>query len=418
MSTALKKTLPIGTVLSPTHLQFTSRGLDWLSQFEGEDKISAKELLASLTLVSHLEFERSVDRLIRNVAAGSSGPVALFAVRETEVTGGRSLLEQTVDAVPRGAEIGSEGRVAAIIRGIARSDRSKFLNHPNLAELRSSNCRKIILVDDFIGSGKRTTDYLDAIWRSRTIKSWWSRQFIKFEVVAYAGANIGEKLVKKHKTKPTIQLVRDCPTLNTLPILIEARDDLRELCEIYGQKTSKRAMSLGYRGTAALLVFEHGCPNNAPAILWAPSTAAKPWVSLFPSRSVLPDEQSAFPPEIVRRDAVNVLVAAGQSHLARSGGLAKPEPLGNDVLITLALIAKRVRRLDAFSYATGLPRAECISLLENCVRWGLITLTNRLTREGYKELDAARNLRNDELVVPPRGEEDYYPKSLRGHIGS
>ena len=66
---------------------------------------------------------------------------------------------------------------------------------------------------------------------------------------------------------------------------------------------------------------------------------------LFPGRTVLPLESSAFPPEIVRRDPVTLLVEAGQQRLAER--IERPVSISRDTLLVLAYAEKGIRTSGA-----------------------------------------------------------------------
>jgi hypothetical protein len=167
----------------------------------------------------------------------------------------------------------------------------------------------------------------------------------------------------------------------------------------------------------AALIFEHGSPNNAPAILWAPPNRRKFWKPLFPDRTVLSPEASSFPPEIARRDPVSVLLDVGQKRLALSGSLSRRGQIGATVLVVLGLVAKGVRKASALGYATGLSSVDCARILNRCVHWGFITRSCRITTTGLAELRYARSIDPTKSGIPLKGDEDYYPKKLRRATG-
>jgi hypothetical protein len=68
-------------------------------------------------------------------------------------------------------------------------------------------------------------------------------------------------------------------------------------------------------------------------------------------------------------------------------------------------------------FATGLRDADCARILEKCVKWGFVTRTFRLTAAGRAELDYARSVGPMKSELPPKGDEDYYPKALRRATG-
>lgn len=409
--------------LKSSHILLTGRGRDWLAQFDYGDQENASRLIDSLTLVSHSEFERALSALILAHAATIEGPVALYATREmdparsyfdqaTSGAGPKTKNSQQIDAVASGSDLGSEARVAAMIRNLAKTDPNKILNHPSVSEMRSAKCRDIMVIDDFIGSGKRTSNFLNALWRDRSIQSWHSLGYIRFSAVAYSATQKGLARTRRLRFRPKVEIVRNCPTYSEMPWSKALRDALTKLCRKYAPRTSRPRMALGYGDTMAALVFEHGSPNNAPAILWAPFSDIKPWTPLFPDRTVLPAEASAFPPEIARRDPVSVLLDVGQKRLALSGALSRRGEIGATVLVVLALVAKGVRKASALGYATGLSSQDCARILERCVKWGFLTRTHRVTASGLAELKYARQI-TPTTPIPPKGEDDYYPKKLR-----
>lgn len=269
-------------------LLYTERGKNWLAQFGADDQEAACKIVTSLTLVSHSEFERVIQRSLENLSSEHEQPIAFFAVREVEKQ--KSYFDQytdpdtgNVDALVSGSNHGSEARVAATIRNYCKTDPDRLLNHPALEELKHRKCRTVVLVDDFIGSGERTAEYIDAFWMDRTFVSWLSLKYLKVVVVAYSGTERGIKRVSKHKAKPEIIIERSCPTFRDMPWRNELRKSVLDVCKRYGRRTSAGYWWDGYGSALAALVFEHGCPDNAPAILWAPTEEKKLWKPLFPN---------------------------------------------------------------------------------------------------------------------------------------
>jgi hypothetical protein len=399
-------------------LLLTERGQRWLSKFDLEDREAAARLVRALTLVSHSAFLRDLSRRVLETANSYDLPVALFAAREMKPENLPVFLEKlnaadqtsTVDAVASGSDLGSEARVAATIRSLCSAHPGRLLNHPNVAQMRASRCKAIIIVDDLVGSGKRVREYLAALWDCRSIRSWWSRGNIEFLVVSYAVTDEGAKSVSKLKYAPKLVYNRICPTLRSLPWSQDRKTTISELCTKYGAKLAAKRFILGFQGSAALLVFEHGCPNNVPAILWARSKNGEDWEPLFPEKTVLPLESSAFPHEIVRRDPISLLVDIGQERLAAR--LQKAPPISHETILILAYAAKGVKTSGALSFATGLSEEDCKRLIQLCVEWGFLTFRFRLTSAGAAELEAAQRAARSKDVAPI-GTDNYYPTMLR-----
>lgn len=400
----------------------TNRGKAWLAQFDADDQENAARFLGALTLVSHSAFEIAVTSLILSEAARIDGPVALYATRELgddisyyEAMANPHNPMASLDAVGRGADLGSEARIAAIIRNLCKGDPEKLLNHPPLEMLRATRAKAIIVVDDIVGSGKRTAGFIRAMWRSESVMSWHSRHQIKFVALAYTGTRMGIRLVSGLKSKPRVTLVRDCPTFSDIPWHGDIGVAITELCNRYGRRTSRRGMRFGFKKSMAALVFEHGCPNNAPSILWAPISKDSDWHPMFPDRTVLLEEASAFPPDIVARDPIAMLAElAGDDGPELPPAILGESILGLTTATVLALVASGIRSRAALSYATGYDALECASLLDRCVERGYLTATLRLTPEGRAELKEDIWPAERSKWVPQRGEDDYYPQQLRG----
>lgn len=400
--------------LDPRNLLLTERGKLWLEQFEPEDKETAERLVSHLTLVSHSEFKRSIQKLIETETGNNEDVVAFYAVRELE--GKTDFFTEVCDkdgqvqALSQGNDHGSEASIAHLIRTFCKTE-PRLLNHPNLDEMRQKKCRTIILVDDFIGSGNRVCDFLDAFWRHPSIKSWHSLKYIKFIVVAYSGMEAGIRRVETHNINASVILERECPSFKDLPWRPKYKTEAVELCREYGKKTCKKDFPLGYKNTMGSMVFEHGCPNNVPPMFWADN---KKWHALFPHRSVLSNEKSVFPQEITRQDSKLTLLNAGQKKIAVSGSLSRRGEAGETVLLILALIAQGQRKQSTLSYATGLNKKDCARIIDRCVKWGFISQTKRLTPKGSAELQTAKRFEKiSKFKLPERGEDYYYPKLLR-----
>ena len=410
-------------------LIYTARGQEWLEQFDPLDQGAAISLANSLKLISHNEFRRNLEKQIHNVGSKYGGPVALFAVREIETDtqegrfiGGIPPFFSQADGSPDGksvssvsasADQGSEAIIAQIIRQISKADPNKFLNHPTLEVMRDTRCDACFFIDDFIGSGRRLHTFIQSFWNEPSVVSWLSSKHIKFAVLAYSGTETGVKLVERHKSKTAVTLHVDAPTIYTLPIGTAGRAAIWELCEKYGRVASKngRYMWFGFQRTMGTMIFEHGCPNNSPSILWLWNDN---WRGIFPKRTVDARVSSVFPPEIVRGDAVSLFRNIGQTRLARSGALLRRGQAGQTILIVLAMIAQGQRKRSAISYATGLSRAECERILAKCIKWKFVSPQRRITPSGKAELEAGRKhlgLRNPKLDA---GSPYYYPKQLRG----
>lgn len=395
----------------------TERGQNWLAQFDIRDRELAGKVAKSLILISHNEFERNLINLIEENAKYISGTIALYSIREIDPSISFFVQasadgESTVNALSAGADHGSEARIAAIIRNLCKQQ-EKFLNHPSVDKMRQNKCRSIFFIDDFIGSGERVRAFIKSFRLDKTISSWCSLKYIDFRVLSYSGTEKGIRFVQRHKPFPAVRIHKGCPSFHDMPWRKNLRIAVYNLCKRYGEKTSKGWWWDGYGQAMASMVFEHGCPDNAPVILWAPDDKHKPWFPLFNDRTIGSTEQSVFPPEIVRGDAKATLIDVGQKKLAQSGALSRRGLQGQNILLILALISKGHYRQIALSYATGLSEEDCCRILELCIRWGYITNSKRITKRGAAEINAAKEVKNFPSRKIDLGSDNYYPYQLR-----
>lgn len=408
----------------------TKQGKQWLSQFELVDQDSAIAMANNLTLISHTEFERNLLRKLEGVVSGFKGCVGFFSIRELkrhktelgnygEVIPFYSQVESkdkmSVNAVAASSDQGSEARVAHIIRQFCKAEPKKYLNHPTIKLLRDKKCDAIIFVDDFIGSGGRVSEFLTGFWLEPTIVSWLSGKQIQFHVIAYSGTEEGISYAERHKSKPHVHIYRDAPTFNSFSWGNQKKERINNLCQKYGHIANKKRKNMwwGYNGGMAAIVFEHGCPNNTPAILWEPDFKGSGWKGLFPNRTISSSVASVFPSEIVRGDPVQILLEAGQTKLANSGALLRRGIVGQTVLIVLGLIAKGQRKRSTLSFTTGLNVEDCERLIGKCIKWNFITTQRRITYKGLAELKAARKSNIGQIDSLDKGTDYYYPKQLR-----
>lgn len=408
----------------------TEQGQKWLAQFDFVDQDIAITVANNLTLISHVEFERNLLKKLEEVVSEEKGCVGFFTIRELEKRQSESGFDtdvipfysqvksedgKSVNALSASADQGSEARIAQIIRQFCKSNPKKYFNHPTLEVLRKKKCDGVIFVDDFIGSGNRVTEFLTSFWIEPTIVSWLSGKQIHFHVITYSGTEEGISSVERHKSKPRIHIYRDAPIFSSFFWGDQKKDRVKKLCGKYGRIANKKRNNMwwGYKEGMAAIVFEHGCPNNTPAILWEPDYKGSGWIGLFPNRAISSEVASVFPSEIVRGDPVQILVDAGQSRLANSGALLRRGFAGQIFLTVLALIAKGQRKRSTLSFATGLNVDDCERLIGKCIKWNFINAQRRITQKGLAELDVARKSKIERISSLDIGSDYYYPRQLR-----
>lgn len=399
--------------------------IDWLSQFDLSDQPIASQLLSNLTIVGADEQNDGLRSKILELAEQNEGPIALYAERHVRRQGGvpdrlfketRRLPRRSFGAgpapVPSGRayarETGSEGLIATLITGIARSLPNIFLDHPGPDQLRTRCARKFVIVTDFLGSGVRTRDNLEAVWKARTLKSWHSFGWIRFHVVAYASTEAGARIVRAHRSKPSVHLCLGCPTVNDLES--NTRKGIEALCNRYGPRPkSDKETSLGFGNAGALLAFDHGMPNNAPLLL---HRKAKKWTPLFPGRSTVL-LGSARRVSAQREEIRRALQRLNQKRLATAKKFDSIKQSEQSQVLVLVALKRRPRVPLVLSARTGLTLAQVEATIAEAQRIGYVDGGLKLTKAGFETLGY---LKTTELPRPPllkTNKSFYCPKSLR-----
>ncbi len=393
----------------------------WLDAFPAADRETARALVDEILLVGADEFKRGLsallDKIIHDYSKGR--PSALYVEREVAtdaddnalpifegMSRGRAIGHgpNPVTFDPKKPEIGSEGLLANFVTSYCRLHGPKALNHPGPDVMRKQRVGPIVIVADFIGSGNRVWDMLEAFRTVATIRSWRSYGFIEFFVVAYSGTEDGMRLVQSSRLRPTVLTVAGCPTISG-SFRGPVRDAVNQLCRTYPKGDSK---PLGYGWTGALIAFEHGIPNNAPPIL---HKEGKGWIPLFRRRSTL-EAISDFPPsnaeEIGDRASHLLRMKNAQHFLADARGRRWIH-----TMLVLAAIDGGARSAATISAQTRLhlPAVREILAFTQLARW--TKNTGALTKLGRAELQRLRKRRARTPVLPKPNKPFYYPTQLR-----
>lgn len=400
--------------------------VEWLAQFDLDDQPTAAELLSMIMTVSADELSAGIRSVILRIADRSTGPIALYAerhIRKHPKSGPNRMFKESgtrphrayghgPPPVPPGRpyarETGSEGIIATLISGLVRADSKRFIDHPGPDAIRKKRVRSFVVVTDFIGSGKRAADNLEAAWKVRSLKSWRSSHHMDFAVAAFSGTQAGVSKVRSHASQPELHLHRGCPAIADLDT--EARMRIITLCNRYApSKIQEDRTALGYGNAGSLIVFDHGMPNNAPLLL---HTKAKKWTPLFPRRSasLLGDarKNSARADEIEQS-----LMRLREKRLAaapRFMGISEQE---QNRMLVLTALKRRPRTLLALSARTGLTVAEVQRIIVNAQSDGFLDAALKPTKLSFDALNYLRSSSIPILPLPKTNEELYCPASLR-----
>jgi hypothetical protein len=404
----------------------------WLEQFPDSERGTAARLADAVMLVSHDALYRGLRTLLDETLAtrpdsDMDRPIALYAEREVETRDaegdygleysevlpffpgteeGRAAGPGAPPIVidPKDQEVGSEGAIANFITGYQRLHRDLVISHPGPDTLRERRASHIVIVTDFIGSGQRVWEMIEAFWRVATIRSWDSYGRIQLAVVAYSGTEAGLDRVRSHRSRPSVRVVHACPTLWS-SFGGQEQKDVVTLCRAYPRK---HQTPLGYGNGGALIAFGHGMPNNAPPVLHSRKGG---WLPLFVNRSALAADQQ-FP-----ADNADALAEWARSMLRlRAAKRFLDDPLKRrwvETMLVLAALLDGARSAAAASARTRLPIAdvEQILVFTEIAHWTSPRRT--LTALGRRELRRLQLRRARTVVLPSTEQPYYYPTQLR-----
>lgn len=403
----------------------TEKGQAWLAQFLPGDVWTATELLDALVFVpTNVLRQWLADEIIRQ---SRHGRLALYGEREfppsarffNRLAAGRRKRAigaqgpALVGPVRGSPYVGSEGIIAQLLSELAQRRDVDLLLTPGPDRLRPMRSRgptrRLAIVTDVIGSGNRVCRMLDAMWRTETVRSWFTHRKVDLEIVviAYATSAKGQDRVKRHALRPAIVSRIVVPSLWDIDFSAKAYEDL---CVRYDPRPAEdRPGPFGYERTGTLIAFGHGCPNTTPRLLWQ---ASRRWRPLFPERSAVEFDLFDRPAGVTEfRDR---LLAVNRPSLADPSILARFNDMSREALLLLAAISHGLRHSVKLASRTGLDVARIAILLDVFRHAGWINERNRITPEGLAELRAARRVTPRIPEVPTDGVSIYFPSSLRG----
>lgn len=387
-------------------------GKAWLKQFSFVDREVGRQLLRSLRLVSNTLFETAVSNMLMNLFGElSSENFALFSVVETPTD------EDPVET-PRRVAGSSADRIKHMNENLARIYGPRIQAHPTIHSMRAQRMKNVVLVEDFIGTGRRIATYLRDLM-DPTLKSWISYKWTKLWIVCYGGLDAGVRHVMGKgygldSNRMRLATPAQRPGQFVSPLMAT-------FCTKYAVRTLRSQVPLGIGNGAVGMIFEHSCPNNAPVVLWSKGRNFTP---LFPERGIPVQLKPAFSQANVNRPA-HVLWDASQYRLAlamlREPNLERHQGSQWRLLLMMGL-ASRSRWDDSrIASIMGIPIAEVTQQRFEAYRLNMVdTQTHSLTEFGRGLLERVRASASTKRIRSPRRRraltELYYPLSCAGFV--
>jgi hypothetical protein len=356
-------------------------------------------LLQSLRLVSLAEFEQAIQDSIARIVSDTTGRIAVFPVEKIHSS----------SRLPSSAQ-----KIGYTLTNLERLHSMRLRVRPSVESMRAEKMKHVILVDDLIGTGGRIVKFWDE-WADKSLKSWLSYHKCQLWVVAFAGHHLGVQRVLERITyldETTVRLTLPLPSFSSYP-----RPEIPELMDKYAHRTSKSTAARGVGGCMSHIIFQHGCSNNAPALLWA---NGRHWKAIFPNRSIPPQLYVCFGDIEEGTRNAELLWSAGQYRLAlelinaaHTGTKAQSYQL---LLTVLGLLARHV-------ISTDLPKLMTVSeerintVIARATKIGLLDCHTQITAFGRDILERVRRGQRSEdlqLFSSSHAAQLYYPLQCFG----
>ena len=396
-------------------LSKTTKAVDWLEQFDADDRAAAVALLDAVRFVPGgtviAGVRRSIERLITDNPSRS--PLAVVPVISREDM--RPIVDVDEDAPLTvfdefdpaqlvDNEPGSEALIAQLVREIRRGAAGgSFVDSPlTLRAMEDAEVRTLLCVTDYIGSGRQVLEYLATWYRHPTIKSWRSFGWLRIEVVAYAATTAGKRVVEASPLVDLLDVIEIAPALARLSN-IPAGEKMIEVCRLYA-KRGGLGTPLGYRNSAGLFASSSSVPNNLPAILIRRSNRWNPFFEGRTVPAILSDEIGDQHPDV---NVPQELEDAGQVRLAarhRDGHLDRP---WQEHIAMLGLLP---RADDELAISLGLDVPAVTRIRASLEHFALIDASGALTESGRRALSSHRRQPRRIATTLVPDPSPYYPR--------
>jgi len=382
---------------------------DWLKQFEVPDLYLAEYMLKKIRYISLEEYEtwiqKSVVELLEEIEKRDHGkkPVAIFPVtKNTE-----NIFNQDKELK---AANDSSGRLGHALKNIERDMGNHIELSPRLESMKANRVKHIIYIDDFTGTGNRFINFWGKV--NPSVKSWCSLGWCEIWFLSFAGHKEGiDKIIKKIKPL-TADRIRIEYKVNES--FIKDNIGLKALCKKYGERLSDNGSVLGFGNQLSPIVFQYGCPNNAPGIIWCKGDAKKKvFKPLFPNRSVSSSLYPLFHGGITITETAEDLWISKNYQLAVNFLDESNLYNGRFELLTILSYLKAGRKPDKIRMIMVMSEKEIDSLFAELSTYGLIDENQKITRFGKDVLIRGSKLKS----VTKQDKRDYtnfYPATFLG----
>lgn len=248
--------------------------LKWLDNFEKEELSLALEFLENFSVFTSNEIEEVFHTGLNKI------------LKETP-------LIEKVAVHPIGLFGKSGSMMAYLLRktNVYRNNPDRIKLCASIKELEGLNdeYRTLVIIDDFVGSGKSILDYVNDYVSPASI------HFNRRIFLGVAGMKEGIYKIRPLFNKveiPYSNIFKKAFSYDASYFGYRKHQDNRELAYKYGEQLTrgerlksgkmKYKNALGFSNSQAMVGFFYGCPNNSLPIFWQGKVSDPKWIPLIP----------------------------------------------------------------------------------------------------------------------------------------
>jgi len=307
-----------------------------------------------------------------------------------------------------------------------KSNKFTVAKSPNEIKIKNNFLPlQLILLDDFIGSGKSLVDYVND-----ELLPCLNKKGIKKVRLHVLSVIIMESAIDYITQKSQLKDVefygqirpksfsKNSSIFGYRPRMIP----VREFCYKYGGGLFKKMdysakppilvdHRLGFRNSQALVAFSHTIPNNTLPIIWS---VKKNWTPLFPRNTKARIQQS----KELKKESIFWITIAEKLNISklfnRSENVYSTENI--KLICYIRLLKKGLSRMS-IGLQLNLSESELLELIDLGYKRGVLTEEGNLAKYGaqlYNEILRVSNRKKSEPFQP--NDIVYLPKTFRGRV--
>ncbi|MDT0642834.1 hypothetical protein RM553_08325 [Zunongwangia sp. F363] len=390
-----------------------SKIVRWLENFEEDDLKYAYDFLQVFEYINFNEMQYRLEDLLKKIFMDLHNTDNALVIPYGKFGKSGTLVTYPLSHSPFYLELEKKGRI------IIKKDLKKL-------DVESYNC--IILIDDFIGSGKTFCDE----YRDEGIEKWIKNRsklpkvYVLSTVIMAQGRKKIEdtfKYIKVYAQERAKIFDKSSSPLIALGNFEKHKINSRK----YEQRIKVSQDYLGgYKDSQGLLAFSHGTPNNTLPLFWW----GKNWIPLFPRRAKTRMDEArefkksiAFYIGICNRLGIDLLSLEEYKQASNTVKVEDQRKYNNKLHHSIiALLKLKLEGTEDYiiCHILGLTDNELDEVYERSRKIGFVDLSRRLTSKATvyfnnleRRISKERSRNETEQNLKPK-ELIYIPKTFEG----